>query len=93
MPACFCPGTILDSSYTVAPDGDIAIDDHVHAFSDGTLPSTEVLSEPRPGTTWAPGAWGLRFRSPEFVRLTLEEAGFVVEHLYGGWNEEPFGKA
>lgn len=85
-------GTFLDSSYTVALQGDIAVADHVYAFSDGILPPTEVLSRPRPGTTWARAEWGYRFRSRELVCRTLEEAGFVVEHLYGGWSNEPVGE-
>ena len=85
-------GTFLDSSYATTFHDDIATADHVYAFSDGTRPSAEVLAAPWPGTTWARAEWGYRFRSPELIRQTLEEAGFVIDHIYGGWREEPLGR-
>lgn len=33
----------------------------------------------------------LRFRSEAEVRASLEAAGFVVDHIVGGWNGEPVG--
>lgn len=33
----------------------------------------------------------LRFRSEEEVRSSLRDAGFAVEHIYGGWQREPIG--
>ena len=35
----------------------------------------------------------LRFRSEAEVRETLADAGFEVEHIFGGWNREPIGHA
>ncbi|MFC0624448.1 class I SAM-dependent methyltransferase [Kribbella deserti] len=32
-----------------------------------------------------------RFRSEQALRSALSEAGFVVEHVHGGWNREPVG--
>lgn len=32
----------------------------------------------------------LCFRSEEVLTRTLEQAGFVVEQLYGGWQQQPF---
>ena len=31
----------------------------------------------------------LRFRSRQEISRSLAEAGFTVEHVYGGWNKEP----
>ena len=33
----------------------------------------------------------LRFRNEERLRESLTEAGFAVEHIYGGWLREPVG--
>ena len=33
----------------------------------------------------------MRFRSEEDVRAAVSDAGFVVEHVFGGWNREPTG--
>jgi SAM-dependent methyltransferase len=85
-------GAFLDSSVTVTFRDGIAWGDYVYAVSDGSLPQAEVLAGPRPGTMWARSKWGYRFRPPELVRRSLEEAGFVVEHLYGGWHEERVGE-
>jgi SAM-dependent methyltransferase len=38
-----------------------------------------------------PSAGTLRFRSEQEVRASLENAGFRVEQIYGGWNREPAG--
>ena len=35
------------------------------------------------------GTSSLRFRSEQRLRTTLEEAGFIVDDLYGGWRNEP----
>jgi len=34
----------------------------------------------------------LRFRSEQDVRSSLAEAGFTVDHMYGGWHREPIGR-
>ena len=47
-----------------------------HTFSDGeNLRSTADL----------------RFRTEAELRSSLAEAGFAIEHIYGGWNREPIG--
>ena len=33
----------------------------------------------------------LRFRTEEEVRSSLQDAGFTIEQIYGGWNHEPVG--
>lgn len=33
----------------------------------------------------------LRFRSEDEIRSSLRAAGFVVEHVYGGWSRQPVG--
>jgi SAM-dependent methyltransferase len=33
----------------------------------------------------------LRFRSEDEIRSSLAAAGFVVDHVFGGWNREPVG--
>jgi hypothetical protein len=35
----------------------------------------------------------LRFRSADELRSSLEEVGFTVEQMYGGWLREPLGAA
>jgi SAM-dependent methyltransferase len=37
------------------------------------------------------GVSSLRFRSEQLVRATLEDAGFRIDHVFGGWREEPAG--
>ncbi len=33
----------------------------------------------------------LRFRTEEEVRSALTTAGFIIEHIYGGWDRQPVG--
>jgi hypothetical protein len=33
----------------------------------------------------------LSFRSEQLVRATLEDAGFRIDHVFGGWRREPVG--
>ena len=33
----------------------------------------------------------LRFRTEDELRTSLAAAGFVVEHVFGGWDREPVG--
>lgn len=33
----------------------------------------------------------MRYRSEDEIRTSLEQAGFVVDDVYGGWNREPVG--
>lgn len=33
----------------------------------------------------------LRFRTEEELRASLDDAGFVVEAIYGGWLRQPIG--
>jgi SAM-dependent methyltransferase len=49
--------------------------DQHYVFPDGPLVSTAAM----------------RFRGAEELEGDLTRAGFVVEHLYGGWNREPVG--
>jgi SAM-dependent methyltransferase len=85
-------GSVVDNSITVTFQDEVATADHVFAFSDGTRSTAEVLATPLPGTTWAQAKWGYRFRSEELIRRTLEDTGFEIDHVYGGWNEEPPGE-
>jgi len=32
----------------------------------------------------------LRFRTEQEIRKSLEDVGFRVQHVYGGWGKEPF---
>jgi len=32
----------------------------------------------------------LRFRTEHEIRTSLEQAGFQIKHVYGGWRHEPF---
>jgi SAM-dependent methyltransferase len=37
------------------------------------------------------GVSSLRFRSEQLLRKTLEDAGFRIDHFFGGWRREPVG--
>ena len=39
-----------------------------------------------------PSTATLRFRTEEEVHASLQDAGFSVERMYGGWHREPVGK-
>jgi hypothetical protein len=60
---------------TVVRDGTVSFLHH-YSFRDGEA----LLS-----------AATLRFRTEEEIRSSLDNAGFNVEHIFGGWNREPVG--
>lgn len=49
---------------------------HHYAFDDGTVLNSSAT---------------LRFRTEEELRASLDDAGFVVEAIYGGWLRQPVG--
>jgi len=56
--------------------GDVVLFTHHYVFADGErLASTAAL----------------RFRSERDIRSSLAAAGFLIEHIYGGWKREPVG--
>ncbi|MGH8894455.1 MAG: class I SAM-dependent methyltransferase [Actinomycetes bacterium] len=61
---------------TAVQDGAVSFTHH-YAFPDGE----ELLSTAT-----------LRFRPEEDVRASLQDAGFSVERIYGGWRREPVGQ-
>ena len=85
-------GLVVDNAIAMSFQHDIAMAEHVMAFSDGSRPADEVRATPLPGTTWAKAQWGYRFRTPDHVQKTVEAAGFTIESVYGGWHQEPLGE-
>jgi hypothetical protein len=71
-------GTQVEGWYEVTgvADGIVTFEDH-GVFPDGTHEVTTAQ---------------LAFRSHERLRADLAEAGFAVEHVYGGWEREPVGQ-
>jgi SAM-dependent methyltransferase len=71
-------GTQVEGWYEVTgvADGIVTFEDH-GVFPDGTHEVTTAQ---------------LAFRSHERLRADLAEAGFTVEHVYGGWEREPVGQ-
>jgi SAM-dependent methyltransferase len=60
----------------------ITVDDNVVTFSwHNVFPDGSRLQ----------GVSSLRFRSEQLVRATLEDAGFRIDHVFGGWRGEPVG--
>jgi SAM-dependent methyltransferase len=71
-------GTRVEGWYEVTrvADGIVTFDDH-GVFPDGAHEVTTA---------------SLAFRSEQRLRDDLAMAGFVVEHVYGGWDGEPVGQ-
>lgn len=71
-------GTQVESWYEVTEvaDGIVTFEEH-GVFPDGAHEVTTAQ---------------LAFRSHERLRADLAEAGFAVEHVYGGWEREPVGQ-
>jgi SAM-dependent methyltransferase len=84
-------GTVVDLRVEMTFANDVASFDHAAVESDGSAFFDPTSFSLTPGTTWSRATYGYRFRSAELVRSSLERAGFFVDHLYGGWNEEPLG--
>ena len=59
-------------------DGDVVSHDIRYEFPDGDVLVSSAT---------------LRFRFEAELRETLADAGFEVEHIFGGWNREPIGHA
>jgi SAM-dependent methyltransferase len=57
-------------------ENDVVSSTLYYEFSDGTQAAALIM---------------LRFRAEDELRSTLERAGFMIEHIYGGWNREPVG--
>jgi ubiquinone/menaquinone biosynthesis C-methylase UbiE len=69
-------GTVAQSVEVARVDGDIVSHTIRYRFDDGT----ELASDAT-----------LRFRSEADLRRSLEDAGFTVEHVFGGWDRQPVG--
>ncbi len=81
----------IDSRREIAlPDGRIVIAwNEVTAVQDGAV--SFIYHYVFPNGLDVPSAATLRFRSEQEVRSSLQDAGFTVEQIYGGWNREPIG--
>ena len=70
---------------------------HDRLFSSGLTPRSVVNpdenSSAGPESDALVSSAKLRFRSEAELRETLADAGFEVEHIFGGWNREPIGHA
>lgn len=84
-------GAVIYSAGTMEFADGVARFDGNYLIVDGPLPTDPEELNPTPGGTFSRATWGYRFRSPELVRRTVEEAGFVVEAMYGGWHGEALG--
>ena len=84
-------GAVLDTSTTMTFSDDIAMAETFSVLSDGSQPHSPKDRELAPGTTWSRARWAYRFRSVELIQETLDDAGFRIEQLYGGWHQEPLG--
>lgn len=72
------------------PDGrSVSIWTEVTAMGTGTVSFTRYYS--LPGGEQLQSSSTLRFRTERLFRETLAEAGFTVDHVYGGWRREPVG--
>jgi hypothetical protein len=67
---------VVSWTEVTAVEGGVVTFVHHYAFSDGDERRSEAT---------------LRFRGEDEVRATLADAGFTVEHVYGGWHREPIG--
>jgi len=85
-------GTVVDMYTTTTFVDDVFTADSASVLSDGTEDHRPVEQALAPGTTWSRARWSYRFRSPELIRRSLEEAGFRVERMLGGWQGEPLGQ-
>ena len=84
-------GTVLDTSTTMTFADDIATAETFSVLSDGSRLHSPRDRDLVPGTTWTRARWAYRFRSAELIQAALEDAGFWIEHLHGGWHQEPIG--
>ncbi|MEN3272509.1 MAG: hypothetical protein V7636_1270 [Actinomycetota bacterium] len=76
-------GTLPDGgSFTSGAKVTAVVDDIVTFEVDTTLPDGERRH----------GVSDYRFRSVTALRTSLEDAGFRVDELYGGWHGEPVGQ-
>lgn len=67
---------VVEWTEVTAVEGGLVTFAHHYEFPDG---------EERLGTAT------MRFREEDEVRSSLADAGFTVDHVYGGWNREPVG--
>jgi SAM-dependent methyltransferase len=80
-----------DSHRLVAlPDGE-----EVQAWTEVTAVVDDVVTfswhNVFPDGSRLEGVSSLRFRSEALVRATLEDAGYRIDHVFGGWRGEPVG--
>lgn len=85
-------GTVVDLDVEMTFADDVASFDHAAVESDGSHSLDPRAFSLVPGTAWSRATYGYRFRSATRVVASLEEAGFSVDHLYGGWHEQPLGE-
>jgi hypothetical protein len=60
--------------------------------SDGSRPLDPQVLELVPGTTWARATYSYRFRTTAQIEHALTDAGFRLDHVYGGWHEQAVGE-
>jgi hypothetical protein len=60
--------------------------------NDGAVQDVDHPVELLPGATLSTARWGYRFRTADAIRQSLEEAGFTIEQMYGGWRHETVGR-
>jgi len=74
----------------ILPDGlEVTVWTEVTAVQNSAVSFTRHYTFP--GGDELLSAATLRFRTEEEVRTSLQEAGFAIEQIYGGWNREPVG--
>ncbi|HVB41508.1 MAG TPA: class I SAM-dependent methyltransferase [Streptosporangiaceae bacterium] len=72
------------------PDGRVVTAwTEVEAVSDGVVSFALRYVFPDGPELLSTGA--LRFRGEDEVRSSLRQAGFTIDHIFGGWNREPVG--
>jgi SAM-dependent methyltransferase len=85
-------GSVLYSSIRTTFVDDVAESESTMLIVGRALATDPAEVLPVPGGTWSRARWGYRFRSPELVRRTVEDSGFTIEAMYGGWQREPLGE-
>ena len=85
-------GLVRDTTTTFVSYTDgVAMFETSAVLSDGTAHHRPEDQDLSPGTLWSRARWAYRFRRPELVKRSLEHAGFQVENMFGGWQQEPLG--
>ena len=86
-------GSVLRSSTTLRYVGDVTwFEGSLLISSEGVIREDSAPLELLPGATLSRARWGYRFRTPDAVRHSLEDSGFTIEQMYGGWHRQPVGQ-